>query len=495
MSFYITSYKSDGVSLPLHDRNDGRSGPKVTVVIGPNGSGKSTVIANLVDELDAMHMLLRSANERHAHHRLPKSGTIEYRYGGKAYRLSRRGADLTALVNGKPSNLSDVPFPSRVLSVAHLPTDKFRYSRNDDGAFYRYLGLRQATNLVTTGALEAKVISSLLAGLQFVEYQRALGEWLEILNVSGAFEIELRNLNLKAFDARKFADLDGLARRSSPRGVADYIADEQSGQGTPITESDLGDFFGRLGVLCEIIGPVVPSSRRGRETFVLPLDALRSEIGVANVSWRTGIEIIRKLRLADEVRLIVRKNGERTAFSDLSSGERQIMGTVTRLLESAAEGCVIVIDEPEVSLHPSWQIRYIPTLLKALQHLRSAHVLIATHSHFLVSDIGADSSLVIAGTSQAGNWQFENFEGDVFGRTPENILYRVFGVGAATNFYVERDLAEALEMLSDASKIDHGALQKIRTRLKKVEADDNPAFLEILRAIDSVLRGNENAKN
>ncbi len=487
--FYIVSYTSDHMSLPLHDVNDNKSGPKVTVVIGPNGSGKSTAIASLVDELEMMHVLLKSPEEQPKHFRFPKSGTIEFRCGGSTYSLERQGTTLTAYMNNEPVNLEDVPFPSSALAVAHLPTDKFRYSRNDDNSFYRYLGLRQATNMVTTGALEAKVISSLLNGLQSDGYRQAIGEWLKVLNISGSFEIELRNMTIEAFSADGFADLDRIARRTQFRSMADYISFLQDRGGRPILEADIGLFFGRLGALCETAETVNPGIKRRRRTFTLPVEALRDETDETGISWEQGMEIIRKLRLADEVRLIVNKNGQRTAFSDLSSGERCIIGTVTRLFEYAAEGCVITIDEPEVSLHPSWQIRYIPTLLKALRHLKSAHVLIATHSHFLVSDVDASASLVVAETDQAGHWKFSAFEGEVYGRTPENILYRVFGVGAATNFYVERDLSDALQMLSNSANIDRPKLQQIRHRLSNVVADDNPAFLEILTTIDKVLGG------
>jgi AAA domain, putative AbiEii toxin, Type IV TA system len=173
-------------------------------------------------------------------------------------------------------------------------------------------------------------------------------------------------------------------------------------------------------------------------------------------------------------------------FPDLSSGEQQILGTFTRVLAEIKDNCIIFIDEPEVSLHPSWQIRYIPTLLDALKDFPSTQVVITTHSHFLVSDVEAQrTTLVVANGDESGNFQL--FEGDVFGRSPENILYRVFGVGTSGNFYVERDLTLALQMISGQTPPETGELSKLLLRLERIGVKDNEAFATIVAEIRNFL--------
>ncbi|EKN4748721.1 AAA family ATPase [Yersinia enterocolitica] len=485
--FYIVSYTSEKIKLPLHDVTDIKSGAKVSVIIGPNGSGKSSAIASLVDELEMMYLLLTSSKENFKKSRHPKQAEIEFRYGKDIYKINRDGIILTAFKNEISVSLDQDSFPRYALAVAHLPTDKFRFSRNDDNLFYRYLGLRQATNMVTTGALEAKVISSLLNESQCSSYHQALEEWLKVLNIGGDFEIEFRGFTTDAFNINGIKELNNISRRTQYRSVEEYINHLQETNDASITESSIAIFLNSFGNLCNELGESDLNSKRKRKNYTLPLNLLIDDSNANSISWEQGVEIIRKLRLADEIRLIFSKNGQRTAFSDLSSGERCVIGTVARLFEFATERCVIAIDEPEVSLHPSWQIKYIPTLMKAMRHLKSAHVLIATHSHFLVSDVDESSSLVIASNNDAGQIQFDRFDGDVYGRTPDNILYRVFGVGAATNFYVERDLSEALHILSEPENMNLAKLKEIRNRLDKVSADDNPAFNEILNIMDKAL--------
>jgi ABC-type cobalamin/Fe3+-siderophores transport system ATPase subunit len=489
--FHIISFTSDRLTMPLHPVNMGKAGCKVTVVIGPNGAGKSTIVGKLVDELDWMHALIHPNNHRRSAPRIDthSNSKIEYRFGETIYRLERKGLEVNAFVGDRRVDLKSIKFPSRALAVAHLPADKFRFSRNEDQGFYWYLGLRQATNLATTGALEAKVISSLLSGLTLEQYRRALSEWLHILQIGVDFELELRNLRPDSLEIKSLDDLERIGKYPQSRGALRYLQQSSSLKFDSNTEPAIVNFFSRLRSLSNSYMQSTSQIKRSyRPSISIPFKALKDDVpNGQTLSWDAGIELIRKLRLADEVRLIVSKNGKRTAFADLSSGERQIFGTVTRLFEYAQDRCVIAIDEPEVSLHPSWQIRYIPTLLKALSHLRSCHVIIATHSHFMVSDVDEEASLIVPKQSDDGEMSFQPFEGEVHGRSPENILYRVFGVGTGSNFYVEQDLAKALKMIAGTSSLNEVELRQIRGRLERVSAEDNPAFNQILYEIDKHL--------
>ena len=72
-------------------------------------------------------------------------------------------------------------------------------------------------------------------------------------------------------------------------------------------------------------------------------------------------------------------------LSDLSSGEQHELVLVYELLFKVKEGSVILVDEPELSLHVAWQKRFISDLQK-IQELKSMSVLIATHSPQIIND-------------------------------------------------------------------------------------------------------------
>lgn len=71
-------------------------------------------------------------------------------------------------------------------------------------------------------------------------------------------------------------------------------------------------------------------------------------------------------------------------FERLSSGEQQLITLAAKLSAKAEEGMVMLVDEPELSLHVRWQ-RAIPRMLADLsQHLQCSMV-VATHSPVLIA--------------------------------------------------------------------------------------------------------------
>jgi hypothetical protein len=72
-------------------------------------------------------------------------------------------------------------------------------------------------------------------------------------------------------------------------------------------------------------------------------------------------------------------NGISLPLNNLSSGEKQIFILFYRMLFEAAPSSFVMIDEPEISLHVSWQQR-IGDAIKDIARLRDLQVVAATHS-------------------------------------------------------------------------------------------------------------------
>ncbi len=72
-------------------------------------------------------------------------------------------------------------------------------------------------------------------------------------------------------------------------------------------------------------------------------------------------------------------SGTAIELTKLSSGERQIMIMVYQILFNAAPGSLVIIDEPEISLHISWQ-QQLGKIFTDLARLRDLRMLVATHS-------------------------------------------------------------------------------------------------------------------
>ena len=72
-------------------------------------------------------------------------------------------------------------------------------------------------------------------------------------------------------------------------------------------------------------------------------------------------------------------------FSELSSGEQQVLMLFTKIIVAAGPGKVLLIDEPEISLHVRWQ-QILPQLFNLIAKEMDTRLVIATHSPTLVTN-------------------------------------------------------------------------------------------------------------
>lgn len=84
-----------------------------------------------------------------------------------------------------------------------------------------------------------------------------------------------------------------------------------------------------------------------------------------------------------ELRIAITRGSTERAIriSDLSSGEKQLFIQLLEVLLQEGKPAVLIADEPELSLHVSWQEK----LLAALRELNdNAQIIVATHSPDIV---------------------------------------------------------------------------------------------------------------
>jgi len=85
----------------------------------------------------------------------------------------------------------------------------------------------------------------------------------------------------------------------------------------------------------------------------------------------------------------VTDTGAHHSLDDLSSGEKQVILIAGELLHRWKPGSLILIDEPELHFHSSWQTKLLE-LLMAMQKERGGQVILATQSNhlFRIADPG-----------------------------------------------------------------------------------------------------------
>jgi predicted ATPase len=89
-------------------------------------------------------------------------------------------------------------------------------------------------------------------------------------------------------------------------------------------------------------------------------------------------------------------DGNEFGINELSTGEKQILFRIGGMLKNLSHlnGAIILIDEPETSLHPKWQQKYVQFLLETFKGLDTQFI-IATHSPYILQGIRNGESLCI----------------------------------------------------------------------------------------------------
>lgn len=177
-------------------------------------------------------------------------------------------------------------------------------------------------------------------------------------------------------------------------------------------------------------------------------------------------------------------SGDRLPFSQLSDGVRNVVALVADIAWRAsvlnpqlgerapalAEG-VVLIDEIDLHLHPTWQRRVLGDLRAAFPRLQ---FITTTHSPFIIQSL------------EPG--QLVNLDPNVDERTPyadespEDIAEHIMGVPvpqrSRRRAEAERVAAEYYELLERVSQVDPEELTRLKARLDELLApyNDNPAY-------------------
>lgn len=94
--------------------------------------------------------------------------------------------------------------------------------------------------------------------------------------------------------------------------------------------------------------------------------------------------LLRKYKFIRSIELYVKKDGTSLPITKLSSGQLSLISTTFFIAANLTHSAIVLIDEPENSLHPSWQRQYINNL-KDLFPYHECEYHIATHSPMIIS--------------------------------------------------------------------------------------------------------------
>jgi predicted ATPase len=166
-------------------------------------------------------------------------------------------------------------------------------------------------------------------------------------------------------------------------------------------------------------------------------------------------------------------NNEWHNSSSMSSGQLCFLNIFFGIASRIKDNSIIVIDEPEISLHPAWQSNFIVLLNKIFFNFKSCHFIMATHSPHIVSSLVENSYVVTIDpsqrTSSIHDWSNYGL------RSIDFQLSEFFGYPGFKNEYINRELMQFLINISERKNVDTEQLDrvnKIISHKNKMDPDD-----------------------
>lgn len=146
----------------------------------------------------------------------------------------------------------------------------------------------------------------------------------------------------------------------------------------------------------------------------------------------------------------------------LSSGEKQLFLRTLSIKMLEPENSIILIDEPEISLHPKWQQRIIEIYKKIG---KNNQIIVATHSPHILGSVDKNSVFLLLKDekgniiSKTGNELY-----DTYGQPTDRILQDIMGLSSVRTPKVEEEL-NYLRFLVDENKYN---TEEFKERFQKL---------------------------
>lgn len=181
----------------------------------------------------------------------------------------------------------------------------------------------------------------------------------------------------------------------------------------------------------------------------------------------TGIDLkVEFSRLDRHKRIYFRRKEREFLIEELSSGEKTLIGKGIELLLRDPFNRVILVDEPENSLHPKWQSRILE-LYQWISREFNAQIVVATHSPFVISST-PDGKLTLLREEEG---KIEGIKGPSYGWEIGEILTEIMGVDHLRAWKVAEKFKEVYQLLEEGELEE---AERLIRQLEGVVGGDDP---------------------
>ena len=435
----------------------------LSVIMGKNGIGKSQILKAICE---IFIYLCKLNNDSLTASEPSFDFLISYEIDGKHIEVSResvrRGERITS------ENL-----PTRLIATSTFVMDKYPTQSN---LMYRYCGIRNEYNSgsTSTKGLIRKTVQWILKSLSnkigFVDEIKSLLHELGLREqLTLSYSVRYRDVFLRGnltTDHLKgiytHQDVYFPHRRHEIWGTDGFKSICNDEDSLNVIVSFLNGLSG--------VGRTFQNIHGSNKIYIELLNywnpADINEIARA-------IDLCGKIGILSYPTLTTYKRQDAYDFSESSSGETTLLCQLLSIMSNIEPNSLILIDEPEQSCHPNWQINYVTWLRRIFQYYSTCHFIVSTHSHFLLTDLNPDnSSLTVLDFTRTGGISVNNWSQMPYGWSSDDILYRVFHVRNTRNFVFESRMMRLYDLIQDSQ--DHKEeINELIEELKEYQLNDD----------------------
>lgn len=502
------------------DEKDKQNIIYTTVIIGANGTGKSNLFRIIIELLKELNDLSRGKSRSY---NVDGNFNLKFSVNGDIFEYANivsegesnennnepeKGNPAFLLRNGEKIDFELAQFPIAIVANSIMLTDKFpffRKEKDENGeqveAFprYKYLGVRNIPQSASTRAYVRRTVEFIVEQFEKKDSNKsgfisALKRATDFLELDNSIDIYYYTSNNAKFFR---GDL-------TPEGIDAYF--EPIREKYPKPEDNppfkLNQYLKikedrkLLQSICDFCNKLVNEDKLEKLPYKyssirkITYNLIEPSLFERLNAEYPMLEHFRQLGMISSPEIELKRAGG-YSLQESSSGEYHFFSSIVGLMATVKPtNSLVLIDEPEISLHPNWQMKYLSFLRELFSHSEYAtcHILVATHSHFLISDLKGDSSKII-GLKRAGR-EIEIIDMpkgiDTFGWSAEDVLYNVFNVLSTRNKFVAEDIAKILNELSsgDKNKINKLSKEKYDELLELESAlKDNDPLKRVVKTI------------
>lgn len=212
-----------------------------------------------------------------------------------------------------------------------------------------------------------------------------------------------------------------------------------------------------------------------RKAVTLSVDFINGEtlVGSTYASHNFSRAIL-KLMNAGLMRLmdmrLIKKSYGPMSLKRASSGEQCLLVMMLGIAGHITDDSIILIDEPEISLHPRWQEEFIIMLTKAFSTYSGCQFIIATHSPQIISNLPNKGCYI---TSLSKNYLYK--AKDFSNRSADYQLAELFDAPGIMNEYIARLAFNLLSKVKTAKLVtddNWSELKQLQLLLENVNSND-----------------------